>query len=489
MSRVNEKWNLLFIFPDQQRYDTFAANGNSKIMPNLNRLAEQSAVFKRTYVTQPVCTASRASLMTGMYPHNHGCVTNNIALSEELPALPKLLGDGYRSAYFGKWHLGNERSAQHGFDEWYSIEDGYREYASDDGKSSYHHFLRSHGFMPDINYEEPYGFTRDYSTRVPEAFSKPAFIANEASRFIRQNKDRPFLACISFLEPHPPYNSAFDDMYDPNEIDLPPLFYDELPDNVPLKYHANRKFNESVGRQMPMKDEQTWRRLIARYWGACTLIDKSLGRILKTLEENGLMEKTVIVYTSDHGDMLGDYRMLQKSVMYESSTRVPMIIKVPGMEPRHIDVPVSHVDLIPTILELLGAPDAPSTVEGTSWGQLMRTGEQEPRDVFVEWNGDSPKKLRKKYKEGQLDLDTERSITSSARGVVTPDLWKLSLSNVGEHELYDLNTDPHERKNLYFDEAYYEQRTKLTKKILEWQAQTGDKLDLPNIDLDSVQTA
>ena len=123
--------NLLFLFTDEQRADTMAAYGNSRIeMPNLNRLAEQSVVFDRAYVTQPVCTPSRSTIMTGLWPHTSGCTANNIALRDDTPCLPEMLRDDYATAYHGKWHLGDEIFAQHGFDEWVSIDDLYAPHCS-----------------------------------------------------------------------------------------------------------------------------------------------------------------------------------------------------------------------------------------------------------------------------------------------------------------------------------------------------------------------
>jgi arylsulfatase A-like enzyme len=141
------KPNLLFIWTDEQRADTMAVYGNKKIrVPNFNKLASQSIVFKRAYVTQPVCTPNRAAVMTGLWPHNSGLLTNNIPLPKETRCLNELIDDpDYSTAYMGKWHLGDEIFAQHGFEEWVSIEDGYSAYyakgRSRDARSSYHHYL------------------------------------------------------------------------------------------------------------------------------------------------------------------------------------------------------------------------------------------------------------------------------------------------------------------------------------------------------------
>lgn len=149
-----KKPNLLFIYTDEQAVDTLAAYGNTQIeMPNLNELANDSTVFEHAYVTQPVCTPSRSTLLTGLYPHENGCTRNNIPLSRKTKCFPELLNDSdYRTGHFGKWHLGDEIFKQHGFDEWVSIEDAYYGYYSEDRdkneKSDYHSFLIENGFQP-----------------------------------------------------------------------------------------------------------------------------------------------------------------------------------------------------------------------------------------------------------------------------------------------------------------------------------------------------
>ncbi len=152
---MKNKPNLLFLFTDQQRYDTLRIYGNDRIRtPNLDRFSDRCAVFKRAYVTQPVCTPSRASLLTGLYPHNNGCIGNNIVLVPEIPTISEMIaGSGYIAAYMGKWHLGDETIKQHGFDEWVSTEE-YRESLTKEEywpiNSNYYHFLCKNGFKPDL---------------------------------------------------------------------------------------------------------------------------------------------------------------------------------------------------------------------------------------------------------------------------------------------------------------------------------------------------
>ncbi len=480
--------NLLFIYTDEQRFDTLAAYGNNQIsMPNLNRLAEQSCVFDRAYVTQPVCTPSRSSLLTGFYPHSNGCSANNLPLDESIPCLPEMLPAGkYATAHIGKWHLGDELFAQHGFEHWISVEDGYNRWfrpgRDQDALSDYCQWLKACGYTPDNGR----AFGRTEAAALPEVVSKPAFLAEHSSRFIREHQDEPFCLYVNFLEPHMPFTGPRDEQYDPAEIPLPENF-----DSPPTKdnhlrprlfhdsYRAGAKFCHS-------DDPQSVQSLIARYWGLCSQVDTHCGTILRTLEECGLWDDTIIVFTSDHGDMMGSHQLVAKCVMYEEAIRVPMLVKLPGQkQPRRINGPVSQVDMVPTLLELMGV-EPPAHLQGRSKAEAMRdSATPENEDVIVEWNGpntgfgaDDPREVE--IEENWLKLaDRERiidALTDPLRTVISGDgRWKLNLSpNVGEHELFDLQNDPHERCNIYGRSDTQAVTERLTESIRRWRRRTND---------------
>ncbi len=328
---MRERPNILYVFTDEQAAATMAAYGNTQIeMPNLNRLAEQSVVFDKAYVTQAVCTPSRSTLLTGLYPHTNGCTENNVTLPADVPCLPELADwEGYAMGYHDKWHLGNEIFAQHGFTDFISIDDGYRPHYEEqydkNAHSTYHDWLVANGFRPDARAKDGFeSFSRGFCARLPEEYSKPFYVANEACRFIRENRDRPFLLAVNFFEPHMPYFGPRDDQYDPADIPLPANFHDVPTEANPLKtrlYHAGYYANGHSG--LPLRTEDDWRRLIANYWGLCSLVDTQFGRVLDTLARCGLMEDTIIIYTSDHGDMMGSHRLLAKCTQFEEAATVP----------------------------------------------------------------------------------------------------------------------------------------------------------------------
>jgi arylsulfatase A-like enzyme len=492
------KLNLLFIFTDEQRADTMAAYGNKRIeTPSLNRLATEGVIFDQAYVTQPVCTPSRSSIMTGLYPHTNGCLQNNRSLPSDVLCLPEMLADqDYVTGYHGKWHLGDEIFLQHGFDEWVSIEDGYSKYYSPsrdaEARSSYHHFLIEQGFKP----ANGKTFSRHEAAWMPEEFSKPAFLAQEASRFIRENKDLPFVLYVNFFEPHMPFFGPRDDQYDPDRIPLPESF-DMLPtEEQPLKAHLFQRAHYERGNHgLPLKTEADWRRVIANYWGLCSLVDTQVGQILKTLDESGLRNDTIIVYTSDHGDMMGSHRLLAKCVMFQEAVQVPLLMRLPGQcSSFRVRGPVSQIDLVPTLLDLMEQP-IPDHLEGKSLKPLLEKSggtagslSEHSENVFIEWNGPN-----NGFGDvlGQVSIpqvmttlatkeEIERATRDPVRTVITPDGWKFNCSPLGEHELYNLNDDPLEVRNLAVEPEYQSLMQELAARIRGWQEETGDEVELPS---------
>jgi arylsulfatase A-like enzyme len=467
--------NLLFLYTDEQRYDTLACYGNERIeMPNLNRLAESSTVFDEAYVTQPVCTPSRSSLLTGQWPHTNGCTRNNIPLRPETPCVPEMLTRGdYVTGHYGKWHLGDEIFPQHGFDHWRGIEDQYRPHYSPSrdrtALSDYQQFLiHENGLVP----EGMDHFHRGAVAELPERFSKPAYLAREAQKFLRANAENPFCLFVNFLEPHMPFTGPRDGQYDPAEIPLPDNF--DAPPG-PDAHLRSRISHRQWTRQFRGADD--YRALISRYWGLCSQVDTYAGQILDTLEELGLADNTIVVYTSDHGDMMGSHQLVAKTVMYQEAVRVPLLVRLPGQSlPRRVRGPVSQIDLVPTLLELMGQ-DLPHHLQGTSLANQVR-GESSrlDRDVFIEWSPDTDTEAE--VPDHSADLCSQQEYIAGkndpVRTIITPDGWRYSHSPRGDHELYNLREDPGERRNLAGRGDTRDLTRDLTARIAAWRQRTGD---------------
>jgi len=481
----HRKPNLLFLWTDEQRADTIDVYGNKRIhTPNLAKLAAESVVFRNAYVSQPVCTPSRATVMMGLWPHQSGCTQNNIALSEGSPTLPEIVCDSdYRTGYFGKWHLGDEVFLQRGFQEWRSIEDIYWEYFREgrdaNQKSSYCEWLKRLGCKPDTPRDD---FSRGFASRLPIERCKPKYLEQEACDFLRRRRTEPFMLYVNFLEPHMPFSGPLNDLYRPEDVTLPANFDDPIEENEPEAYRARvRKYVEGLyGKEFDLTKESEWRRLIAHYWGLVTQVDRSIGAILATLEELGLADNTIVVFTSDHGDMMGSHRLVEKSIMYQEALHVPWMFRAPQWQRRQrvVEGPVSHIDLMPTMLELLGV-DPDRKLPGKSLVPAMKGEAAASEPVFVEWN--APQAMEKGRNPGGARRDASRLEGPSTRAVIAPDGWKLCLNDRDRSQLFNLEKDPGETVNLY---GRSEQRSvieRLAALIRAWQQRVDDRVGLPSL--------
>ena len=484
--------NLLFILTDQQRWDTMGCYGNDWIQtPALDRLASGSFVFENAYVTQPVCTPSRTSILTGLYPQTSGATTNNIPLGPDARTIAEMVPDGVTCGYYGKWHLGDEILAQHGFTEWVSSEDQYREHYSRpetlSRMSDYHHYLVARGVEPDKEYLGQRVFSRQLAAELPAELSKAAFLGREAARFIRDIADEPFVLFVSFLEPHPPYTSPLAHLYPPDEIPGGPTFLKRPPENASL-FHRLRadyymglervEFDLESGLQVEnfdLRTEAGWRELASHYYGNVTLVDRAVGVILDALDASGQADQTAVVFTSEHGEMLGDHGLLEKRTLYQESVKVPLLMRVPWVSDSQRSVPghVSLIDLAPTLLDLMGDP-VPAHLDGESRLPVL-TGQDtlDDNDVFVQWNGRGDREL------GSSEID--RAVSAAWRSMVSADGWKLNLCASDQCELYDLNTDPHEQINLFGEPAQRVRLRDMAASIRGWMESLGDTAPLPGV--------
>lgn len=473
-AKLARKPNLVVFLPDQQRADTIACYGNGKVhSPNLGRLASESVIFNRAYVTHPVCSPSRSSLLTGTWPHSNGVTRNSVPLGAEFRVLPQLLQDGaYRSAYFGKWHLGDEAVAQRGFQTWISTE----------GVGDYSRFLSETGLTGD----NPDGsFSTLALSDLPSELSKPRFLEKHAREFIKEHRHEPFIMFVAFAEPHSPYNGPFNNEHPLSEVDLDLTATAPASDNIPLRYRLMREWQQAEAALDRARrgdvyffgsTPDEYRTIKQRYLGLVTLVDQSVGSILACLERAGLSDHTIIVHTSDHGDMMGAHHLFAKEVMFEEAVRVPYLIRLPGQRSsRVIRQAVSHIDFVPTLLDALGQSRAIQCA-GKSRMPLLRGEVMAPESVFIEW---APN--RTKIKKGTSLAPRrmiKRAIEESTRTVITSDGWKLSLRDKDLNELYNLTDDPMEKRNLYSNGQCAAVISRCLGEIQRWQESMQDSIKL-----------
>ena len=473
--QAQQRPNILFIMTDQQRADTLLPVGDgSTRADNLNALAGQSTVFRNAYVTQPVCTPARSSLMTGLWPSANGCGALNVPLRPEFSCLPEYLGGEYATGFIGRWHLGDEIFPQHGFEHWVSIHDeyavGYRPGRDRSLRSDYHRFLLGQGLEPD----EGGLFSRRLASRLPLEQCRSTFVQHEAVRFLERHADSPFALCVSFFEPHTPHTGPFDGLHKPEDQRPPPNWNAEMGEDDPLYYRLRR--------ERYIRSRERWARQAANYAGMIHQVDVAVGHILDQLEALGLADNTIVLFTSDHGEMMGAHGLYAKAVMYEESVRVPLLVRVPGAAPRVVDEPVSHIDVLPTLLDLVGAdPGAEARLQGVSLRPAMEGSAPTAGDVFIQWNPHEPARLDTTVPhtiEEIPERDVEAVRRASFRTIVTRDGWKLTLSDLDRNQLFDLNADPHEMNNLYGAALHRPTVEALAGRIAAWQQSIWDPVRL-----------
>ncbi len=466
------KRNLIVFLTDQQRADTIACDGSKKVYaPNLCKLASESVIFERAYVTQPLCVPSRASLLTGMWPHQTGCTKNGISLDPHFRTFAELIGDdSYHPAYIGKWQLGDEAKRQRGFRDWISTE----------GVSDYSRFLALRGYTPD----KPDGsFSERLVSQLPLDISKPRFLQEHACEFIEKHRRDPFVLFVSFVEPHSPYNGPLNLEHSLEDVELDATAVAPVNDNIPLRYKLMREWQEAEAildrKRLPdlyffgvTLDE--YRTMKQRYLGLVTMVDQAIGGILSCLEKAELLDKTIVVHTSDHGDMLGAHHLFGKEVMFEEAVRVPYLVRLPSQrQGLRVVQPVSHIDFLPTLLDLLGQPK-PDQCAGKSLAPLLHGETMPPETIFMEWSPNRFKVMKGTKLAPRRTI--KRAMNESTRALISPEGWKLCLRDQDLNELYNLQTDPIEAHNLCYQPDYRAIIEQATRGILSWQQTTGDIL-------------
>jgi arylsulfatase A-like enzyme len=460
---VKDQPNLLIVLFDQLRYDV--VDSDLCDTPNLDRLRREGTWFEQHYTPTSLCSPARASLMTGLYAHNHG-VLNNVHgrtavvhdLSSDHPTLGELLSAaGYHTGYVGKWHLGTARGAsQRGFDDVRfpegdqdpKLASALEDYADSMVYTRTRHD-RGHKFA--LYLEEP----------VPSSVV-PAYLAfQEAIGLLESYATRrdPFCLVVSFPEPHHPtiLTKEFIDRYDPEAI--PP--WPSSNDTFERKTRANEALLHHYGVADFTWDD--WAPVVARYLATVTMLDDIVGELLAELEQRDLAEDTMVLVTADHGDMLGNHRLFNKGpVMYEDVYRIPLLVRPQGAPGpgagRRVDELTSHLDVLPTLAEL-SRMTLPPRLRGSASLLPWLNGQQPPdwrTSLMCEFHGD------------EFGLYSQRMVR---RGTD-----KLVYNPNDLCELYDLASDPHELRNRAYDDEMKEHRIDLEAELLELMRATGDGL-------------
>jgi choline-sulfatase len=416
--------HILLVIADQLAASALSAYGNEVVhAPNLGRLADEGVVFERALCASPLCAPSRASLMTGLLPSRTGAFDNAGELPAAVPTFAHhLRGAGYRTVLAGKMHfIGPDQL--HGFEE-RPVPDVYPAgldwvadwRLEDDERLPWYHDLGS--------------VLRAGPVRATLQLAYDEEVASEARCAIAEtarNPSRPLLLVASFTHPHDPYEvpAEYWERYDGVEIDAPA--FGDPPDPIDPPTRRLRTMLESD--RTPIAQDRV---LAARrgYYGAISLVDDHVGSLLAALAENGLADDTIVVVTSDHGDMLGERGLWYKMAPFEGSVRVPLIVHAPGrFAARRVTGPVSLLDLAPTLVELAEGTRLLG-LDGVSVAEALSSGGVPDRDLPVEYLAEGVRAPQVTLVRGDLKL---------VRGLGEPDL------------VYDVACDPWERDNLAGD--------------------------------------
>ncbi|WP_288647205.1 sulfatase [uncultured Parabacteroides sp.] len=453
---ADEQPNVLIIHTDEHSFRTlgcyreFLPDGQASPWgekcvvetPNIDYIAKQGVLFTRCYATTPVSSPSRASFMTGLYPQNAGVYTNDMVLNEQALTFGEIFRrHGYETGYIGKLHLNGV-----GRPEWHPT----RDFGFTDNRYMYN---RGH-WKKVVGMDEEVDFDQKAKIQTTDSLSFTTdFLTNRAIEFIEQHKEKPFCCMLSLPDPHGPnlVRTPYDNLYASLSFDRPASSRKDTT-GLPAWSHGNGQRGDRMENMVA-------------YFGMVKCIDDNIGRLLKALRDNGILNNTIIVFTSDHGDLCGEHGLVNKGVPLDGSARVPFIISYPvemakGLK---VDNVMSVVDFTPSLLSFCGM-ESPMKYEG--------------RDLSVLWKG---KALPANLDDAVfMRAITSKKVNNNANRAmwvsVVTSRYKLTLSeNVSDTPwLTDMEKDPDELVNCYGDPNYRETVVWLKKKLIEYGTRFKD---------------
>ena len=442
--------NLLVIQTDEHNFRTLGAyrdllsddqsfmwgEGIKVETPNIDWLAQNGVIADRAYATTPVCTPSRAAMMTGHYPQNTGSIKNDRPMWDHMVTYGEVLRrQGYATGYAGKWHLDGPGKPQ-----W----EPKRRFGWEDNR---YMFNRGHWKQFKLTPEGPKVKSRDANGRASysvkgadEKSFATDWLTDRTIEFIDEHKDKPFAYMLSIPDPHGPdtVRAPYDTMYDDSKVEKPRT-YDKPTKGVP-SWAAPQK---NCGFKM------------ANYHGMMKCIDDNVGKLIAALKERGLYDNTIFIFTADHGDMRGEHRRQNKGVPLEASAKVPFVIRYPDSiaAGKKIDRVFNTTDFMPTILKMMGGEPS-GKEEGRDLSPLLTGGEVKSEDIT-------------------FFRSTGKGDTKGWVGAVTP-RYKLLLSDKDEPWLLDLETDPDELQNFIADPEKKKIVTRMAKSLKAYGDRTSD---------------
>lgn len=458
--------NVVLVLCDDIRWDALGCAGHPHLRtPNIDRLAKEGVYFENMFCTTSLCSPSRATILSGLYAHSHGVTNNFTEYPTDLASFPvSLQKAGYKTAYYGKWHMGEKNDEPR---------PGFDTFVTHRGQGKY--------FDTEFNFNgQGRRVVKGYYTTV---------VTNMSIDWIRKHKasdgDTPFMLMLgqkaphSFYFPEPKYEHEFDDV----EVNYPQSAF-RLQDKPAWMTKRLTTWHGIYGpifdwrKQFP-NDKASgvvdFARMVRAYWGTILSVDDSMGRITEALRELGELDNTVIIFMGDNGLLEGEHGMVDKRTMHEASIRVPLIVRYPGLtspdHPKRIRQQVLTTDIAPTIIELAGAEPL-ENIHGKSFKKLVTQGDPDWRTGwFYHYN-----------------YEKQFPYTPNVRGIRT-DRWKYIRYPHGDGtadrhkaELYDLDSDPKEQNNLIEDERYQQLVAELNQQLLKLMKEASIEKDTMPLD-------
>lgn len=433
--------NVLVILTDDQRADAMGCAGHPFLRtPNMDRLAREGARFANAFVTTSLCSPSRASLLSGRYARAHGVLNNFTEYPNALPGYPSRLKDaGYETAYIGKWHMGETNAAPRpGFDFWMS------------------HAGQGNYFDNEFNSNGTRRLLPGYYTTV---------VTDQAVDWLRRSHDRPWLLIVGHKAPHggpiqpePRWAGALDSATVTRPANADTYAWPDKP------AWLKESFPTWHGLGGPLYGLEDYGRFVRAYLATLLSVDEGVGRLYETLRAQGQLDRTIVVYTSDNGFVLGEHGRVDKRTAYEASLRVPLLVRYPPLIRPGTVVSnlVLSLDLAPSLVDLCGAKPL-RNVDGRSWKPLLQGRRVRWRDAFL-------------Y---EYNYEAQFPYTPNVRAVRTAD-WKFIRYPHGDggpdrftSELYHLATDPLEQTNLVHAPQWRDQRERLSRRLNQLSRRAG----------------
>lgn len=504
--------NVLFIMADQLRADHLACYGHPYIKtPNIDALAKRGVQFNRAFVNSGVCGPSRMSFYTGRYPSTHGATWNRVPLSVgELTMGEYLRQHELDLVLAGKTHVlpDNEGLARLHLDGGSELgqllyQGGFKEIDRYDGhhepgeESGYPAYLRKHGY----NSKDPWtdfvisalneqgesvsGWhmrNARFPAIVKEEHSETAYMTNEAIDFMKEKGDSPWVMHLSYVKPHWPYiaPAPYHNMYKPDQC-LPVIRTEEEKENAHPVVAAYRQQEESQS----FAEDECIRTVRPAYQGLITQLDDHLGRLFEHMEQQGLMDNTLIIFTADHGDFLGDHWLGEKELFYDAAQQVPLLIVDPrpgadGTRGQALSEMVEAVDILPTILESLNIPIPDHRIEGRSLIDLMHG------NASV-WRNTVYSELDYSYRRARLILG--KSVTNSRAWSIRNEKWLYVYWMDEPEQLYDLENDPNQMQDLGRSHTHLAVREQFQEELLHWFSQLKRRTTVTNASVEKATDA